>query len=93
MMTITSSLTVTSYRRYFFKCPFSSFAEALPYALLVGFIDLRFHKRDDLQPSPVFERRSPYSSRNLMAAYVPSQKGLFFDSPHRQSVTRLRTSY
>ena len=33
-----------------------------------------------------------YSSLNLIAAWVPSQNGLFCDAPQRHSVTRFRTS-
>jgi hypothetical protein len=39
------------------------------------------------------DQRAANSSLNLIDACVPSQKGLFLDWPHRQSVTRLRTSY
>ncbi len=49
---------------------------------------------DVLEPrdaARIAHRDSP--SSNLPAIWLPSQKGLFFDRPHRQSVTRLRTSY
>jgi hypothetical protein len=33
-----------------------------------------------------------YLARNLIVAWVPSQNGLFFDAPQRQTVMRLRAS-